>query len=116
MVKRRRAAAVKKSPHSVDFGAEVRRRRLALNWTREKLSEHAELTANYIGAIENGLRDPSLTTVRKLAKGLGIQPGALLGLVRELSPKAHEMATLFSATPPEIQASILMILRGVTRP
>lgn len=41
------------------FGREVRRRRLAQGLTLDALSAVADLTANYIGSIEAGQRDPT---------------------------------------------------------
>ena len=45
------------------FGQEIRRRRKALGMTIEQLAEKAELTPNYLGTLEVGRRDPSLSTV-----------------------------------------------------
>lgn len=100
----------------VEFGDDVRMRRKALNLTMEQLAERAELTPNYISTIENGQRDPSLSTIEQLAHGLGVPAGALLGKVAVLSPQAHEMATLFDQVPPQLQAGILMILRTTSKP
>lgn len=94
-----------------EFGREVRRRREALDMTLEGLSEVCGLTPNYIGTIETGKRDPSLTTVMSLAKGLKVRAGELLGSIPDLSPQAEEMARLFDDTLPEVQRAILKILR-----
>jgi transcriptional regulator with XRE-family HTH domain len=58
----------------MDFGKEVRRRREALGLTLEELAERAGLTPNYVGTVETGKRDPSLSTVLALAKGLRVPP------------------------------------------
>jgi transcriptional regulator with XRE-family HTH domain len=97
----------------VEFGNEVRRRRLALNLTLEELAERAGLTSNYIGTIENGHRDPSLSTIQLIARGLGVSPGELFGTLPDLSPKAVEMGKLFDGAPRDVQSAVLMILRGV---
>ena len=99
----------------MEFGREVRRRREALGLTLEKLAESAKLTPNYIGTIENGKRDPSLSTVLSLARGLRVPPAELFGGIQDLSPAATEAGRLFDAAPPEIQEAVLMILRAVTR-
>ena len=99
----------------MDFGREVRRRREALGLTLEQLAESSELTPNYIGTIENGKRDPSLSTVLALARGLRVPPADLFGGVEDLTPAATEAGRLFDAAPPEVQEAVLQILRVVTR-
>jgi transcriptional regulator with XRE-family HTH domain len=84
----------------VEFGREVRRRREALGLTLEGLAERAELTPNYIGTIENGKRDPSITTIAAIAKGLDLAPGELLGEVPELSPILIEVGGSSTARRP----------------
>lgn len=96
---------------AVKFGLEVRRRRKELNLTLEQLAERAGLTPHYIGAIENGYRDPSLSTVDKLARALGVPKGVLLGRAPVLSPIALVFAKLFDAASRETRAGLLMILR-----
>jgi transcriptional regulator with XRE-family HTH domain len=99
----------------VEFGRELRRRREARRMTLEDLAEHSGLTPNYIGSIENGRRDPSLSTLIALAGALESPPGELLGTVPEISSSAEEMGRLFDDVPQEIQAGILKILRGVAK-
>lgn len=99
----------------VRFGKEIRRRRVALGLTLEQLAERSGLTPNYIGTVENGRRDPSLSTIGALARGLGISAGELLGGVADLSPQAIEAAQLFDATTPELQAAMLALLRAMLR-
>ncbi|HZF49983.1 MAG TPA: helix-turn-helix transcriptional regulator [Polyangiaceae bacterium] len=99
----------------MEFGGEVRRRREALGLTLEQLAESSELTPNYIGTIENGKRDPSLSTVLALARGLRVPPADLFGGVEDLTPAATEAGRLFDAAPPEVQEAVLQILRVVTR-
>ncbi len=98
------------------FGLEVRKRRESLNMTLEIFAEASNLTPNYIGTIENGKRDPSLSTVYSLARGLGVTAGELLGPTPKLSPEALETARLFDGVTAKIQEAILMILRAVATP
>jgi transcriptional regulator with XRE-family HTH domain len=99
----------------VEFGQEIRRRREAAGLTLEALAERAGLTPNYIGGIEMGRRDPSLSTVLAIARGLRISPADLLGGIEEMSPAAIEAGRLFEGTLPEIQGAVLRLLRTVTR-
>ena len=99
----------------MDFGREVRRRREALGITLEQLAESAKLTPNYIGTIENGKRDPSLSTVLALARGLKVNAAEFFGGVDDLSPAAAEAGRLFDASPPDVQEAVLKILHAVTK-
>ena len=99
----------------MDFGDEIRRRRQALDMTLEQLAESAHLTPNYIGTIENGKRDPSLSTVLALAKGLRMQPGELFGGQEGMSAAAVEAGLLFDSSPVDVQEGVLQILRSVAR-
>lgn len=97
------------------FGSEVRRRRLALGLTLEQLAERSSLTPNYIGTVEHGQRDPSLSTILALAHGLGVAAGELLGGSAEAGPRAIEAARLIEAQTPEVQEAMLELLRSMSR-
>jgi transcriptional regulator with XRE-family HTH domain len=98
-----------------NFGQEVRRRRQALNLTLEELAQTSGLTPNYIGSVELGKRDPSLSTIDSLAKALRVPVGEFLGGSRELTPAGLEAAILYDGAPTEIQAAITAILRSTSR-
>ena len=83
--------------------------------TIEALADRAGLTPNYVGTIETGQRDPSLSTVLALARGLSVAPGELIGGVSRLSPQAIEVARLFDGSSPEVQDAIGRLLRAVVR-
>lgn len=68
----------KKSPVLVEFAAKVRNRRHALALTQEQLAERANFHVNYIGGIERAERNPSITSLINLAKGLECQGKDLL--------------------------------------
>lgn len=61
----------------VQFGARVRILRTGLGLSQEDLAERAELHWTYISGIERGKRNPGLTTISRLARALGVEPGAL---------------------------------------
>jgi transcriptional regulator with XRE-family HTH domain len=83
--------------------------------TLEVLAERAELTPNYIGSVEIGKRDPSLSTILALAKGLGVRPGEFFGTVADLTPSGEEAAHLFDQTPPEVQKAVLALLSSLSK-
>ncbi len=88
-----------------DFGREVRRRRLERGWTLDDLADVAGLTPNFIGGVENGRRNPSLTTMARIAKGFGVHLADLLGMP-ELSSEAIGAARLLMVLPGEVRAPV----------
>jgi transcriptional regulator with XRE-family HTH domain len=47
--------------------------------TQRALAKKAQVTPGYIAQLETGLKkNPSLPVLRRLAKALGVRPGALL--------------------------------------
>lgn len=97
------------------FGQEVRRRREGMAMTLETLSERSKLTPNYIGSVEIGKRDPSLTTVLALAKGLGVRPGELFASAEGMTPQTAEAAQYFDMAPLEVQRALMALLRTATK-
>ncbi len=83
--------------------------------TLEKLAEASGLTPNYVGSIEGGARDPSLSTVLKLAKGLKVPPSELLGGFQGLSAPALEGARLLDQLQPAVRDGVLQLLRSLPR-
>jgi transcriptional regulator with XRE-family HTH domain len=98
------------STPAFELGREVRRRREAMGMTLEVLADRAGLTPNYIGTIENGQRNPSLTTLDKLAKGLGIRTGSFFSSTGSFTAAAEEVGCLFDRARPDVQEAILIIL------
>jgi transcriptional regulator with XRE-family HTH domain len=99
------------------FGSEVRRRRLAARWTIEQLAARAGISPNYLGAIERGIRDPSVSVIQAIAGGLGITVAELLGgEVKQLTEAGLEMARMFDEAPERVQDGLLQILRNAVPP
>ena len=71
-------AKKKRLPESITFGKRVRRLREAKGWTIEQMGEAAGMNELQVGHIERGASDPKLSTILKLAKGLGVRPEELL--------------------------------------
>ena len=63
------------------FGAVVRRKRLAAGLSQEALSGQAGLHRTYVGLLERGLRMPSILVAKKVAEALGTTMADLLGEV-----------------------------------
>jgi transcriptional regulator with XRE-family HTH domain len=64
------------------FGARLREVRTARGMSQEELAFAAKLHRTYVGGIERGTRNPSLSNVVRLAKALRMTPSELLEGVR----------------------------------
>lgn len=60
------------------LGANVKRERERLGLTQEGLGEVCDLNMTEISRLEHAKRDPRLTTIVKVARGLDIPPSRLL--------------------------------------
>ena len=66
-----------KDPMLLEFARKVRMRRHELRLTQEGLAESAE-NVNFVGGIERASRNPSLTSIIRLAKALKLSPKDLM--------------------------------------
>jgi transcriptional regulator with XRE-family HTH domain len=69
---------VKKDANLVALGDRVRQLREERDLTQEELAARAGLSANYVGEIEGGKRNPSALVLFSLARGLGVDAANLL--------------------------------------
>ena len=60
------------------FGINVRRLRRARGLTQEALAHEVEIDVSYLGQIERGERNPTLSVVERFAAALGVFPPDLL--------------------------------------
>ncbi|WBL14816.1 helix-turn-helix domain-containing protein [Sutcliffiella sp. NC1] len=61
---------INESPKFV--GSIIREKRKAKGWHQSDLAEFASLNRNYIGEIERGESNPSIFTLLKISKALGL--------------------------------------------
>jgi len=61
-----------------DLGRNLRRARLDRKMTQEEVAELSGVHATEVSRIEGGKRDPQVSTVRRLAKAVGVNAGDLL--------------------------------------
>jgi transcriptional regulator with XRE-family HTH domain len=59
------------------FGQNVRKHRTEKTLSQEALAEKADLDPTYISGIERGVRNPSLISIVRIAKALGVNSGDL---------------------------------------
>jgi transcriptional regulator with XRE-family HTH domain len=67
---------------SIAFGARLRELRDRQGVSQDALSHKTDVHPTAIGRFERGAREPRLTTILRLARGLEVAPGEL---VNELS-------------------------------
>lgn len=73
-------------------GREIRRYRQALGLSQEQLAERAGLHRNYVGFLERGERNASLTTLFAIARSLGVSLGQLLADISADTPSGDSMS------------------------
>lgn len=83
-----------------------------MGMTLDGLSKRSGLTPNYIGGVEMGLRDPSLSTCCKLAKGFAVPVAELLGGQHGLSPAALEFSRMLISATPDVWDALEKILKS----
>ena len=66
------------------FGKQAKRFRLKKGWSQETVANKTGFSREYIARLEQGLHDPSLSTLAKLAKAFKVKIDILLGLRRLL--------------------------------
>ena len=67
------------SPATREFGRRVAARRHELGLSQEKAAEAVGLHWSYLGQVERGRRNLTLHNILKIADGLGIDAGKLVG-------------------------------------
>jgi transcriptional regulator with XRE-family HTH domain len=60
------------------FGAALRELRTQAGWSQERLADESGLTRNYISDLELGRKSPSLRSIARIAKALGVRPHELV--------------------------------------
>jgi transcriptional regulator with XRE-family HTH domain len=75
-------AAVSPAPEEERFAANLLRLRKAARLTQEQLSEKAGLHPTEISRLERAVRDPRLSTIVSVARGLGVSAEQLVAGIR----------------------------------
>jgi len=69
---------------STAFGRVLREQRDSQGLSQEALALSADVDRTFVSQIERGIRQPTLTTLCKLAKALDIQPSTLVQRMERL--------------------------------
>ena len=62
------------------IGLKIKLERNKRNLSQEKLSELSGISKNFIGAIERGKSEPSITTLEQIALALGVEFDYLISI------------------------------------
>ncbi|MDO8299222.1 MAG: helix-turn-helix transcriptional regulator [Lacisediminimonas sp.] len=68
---------------TLEFGRVVRRLRKDAGLSQVELGRQAGLQGNYISSLELGEKQPTITSIFKIANALKMKPGNLITLVDE---------------------------------
>ncbi|PYQ25860.1 MAG: hypothetical protein DMF56_26530 [Acidobacteria bacterium] len=71
------------------FGAIIQRLRAERGWTKVKLAQRAGMNATYLGVLEQGGNDTSLTTIVELCDVLGADIGEVMREVAAVRIRAR---------------------------
>jgi transcriptional regulator with XRE-family HTH domain len=93
----------------------IRELREAVGVTQEELGQRSRLTAKYISQIENLHVNPSLTTLARIADGLGFTLSAFFASSAgaDLRDDLATVASLVGAQPPEARRRAVVVLRAL---
>jgi len=73
-----------RSPEHAALGEAVRQLRLEAGMSQEQLAENAGTDLTQVGGVERGVRNPSYTTLLRLAAALGVSVGRVATLADDL--------------------------------
>jgi transcriptional regulator with XRE-family HTH domain len=73
-----------RSPQLAALGESLRQLRLEAGLSQEQLAERAGTDLSQVGGIERGLRNPSYTTLSRLATALDATVGAIASRADEI--------------------------------
>jgi transcriptional regulator with XRE-family HTH domain len=112
--------------NSVNLGEVIRRQRVTIPLTLQKLATISGVSPSHLGRIERGERYPSARVLRRIAKPLGLGEDGLFTLAGYLSPNASGVAetepgyagnsvdpyvaSVLAQEPAEVQRALIAIL------
>ena len=101
-------------------GAEIRRVRLAKGWSLAKLAEEADLSPTFTGSIERGTKVPTVTTLLKISRALGVSASLILEPVEREGDvvQNHDLLQLVPAYCRDVytQGEVAAILKFIQNP
>lgn len=65
------------------LGDEIRKARLAVKLTQEKLAFRANISRNYVSLLELNQKSPTVDVLFRIARALGIRASALIAAIED---------------------------------
>ena len=92
----------------MNIGHALKITRSAKKLSLQELADRTELSPSYLSMIESGKREPTLSSVKKLAEALGVPTPLLLFLAAEGS----ELKGLDAETSRRLSAAVMDVMRA----
>jgi transcriptional regulator with XRE-family HTH domain len=89
---------MQRDPWDVEFGAFVRRLRMARHWTIAELARRMNYTPAYIGILEKGANSPTSTTMLNVAHAMNMRLSELIRMFED-EQSASRAATENNSAP-----------------
>lgn len=92
-------------------------------WTQKQLADRAGLSQGGIGAIENGSREPNITTLKAIARAFGVGVDYLIGFddfkqalnfSKDLKYDERALIDFYRILTPSNKEMIFRVLQSVT--
>ena len=96
------------------FGERFRAARLALGVTQREIQRRTGVNSNQLCRIEKGEILPRVDTVERLAKGLGVDAGALVGDRQISDTEGLPILTMYNQLPPTTKKTVRALLADLT--
>lgn len=104
---------------ATEFGKRVKQLREAAGLSQLELALRCgDLAASYIGFIEQGKKVPTITTMSKIAHGLGMPLGDLLGDAEpriNYDPSINRMIAYASALTPQERDEMVDLMKLIVK-
>lgn len=85
---------------------------MARRWSQAELAERAEISTDYVGLLERGLRLPALGMLVQLSEVFGVSTDEILGRSNAQDGWLLEASGLLGHVPQRARAAVLGMLRG----
>ena len=90
-------------PRTMKIGSQIRSIRREKSLLQSDLAEKASITQSYLSQIENNHKEPSVSTLKRLAEVLGIPLPGLLLLSLDEGDVDEDRRELFNAMLPQLR-------------
>ena len=97
-------------PPYIETGTRIFQLRKSRNLTREQLAEKADISVPFLYDIENGRKNMTVTTLRKLASALCVTTDFIVNGEENID-SPEELIAIYKKLPAEKQPYALQILR-----